>query len=537
MKKFSVLIVVLLVCSVLFSSPLSETVGAQGTTNPHSSRMFAQGAETAYFNPALLTLVKRSFSFNFFYSYQNLDISLMDRDSGLDIVGSVDDGTGVYGADRDDKLQGETNLPFKPRPTSDLDERGGKSTKSGEMYGALGLAFPLIEEYLSIGFYGVIPIGNLMKQDSFFPDERESNFSNSLHYELYDDRMSAFNLSLALSGGYKWVYAGVGVSASAQADINTTVYTPDAGKNENKIHADTTIKARFTPHFGLVIKPLASTEFNFLQLGISVHLPTKTTVDTVNKITFWNINREQEAEINTNVLDVTYAYKPLTLSPSIAITDLKVKEDLLLNLGFTAIWRKWSDYVNRYTERPEDNYYWDPSIESESENRSVSTKGGWAYESLDEYKWKDTWEFILGAAVEHKSIKAGLDLGYFMSPVPDQKGRTNYVDNNRINLAAGFSYTWDIKSFQLETGINFQSLIMIKRETVKDEGVPDSVGKGGTVVDEFPESSCDGFSTECGEPGEKIVESVGFQTNNPGYPGFTSSGQIFSGGIWFKLYF
>ncbi len=536
MKKIVLLIFVFLFSFSLYSSPLSETLGAAGTTNPHSSRMFAQGAEATYFNPALLTLMKRSFSFNIFYGYQNLDISLMERDPSLDITGDVDKGTGIYGADRDDRLQGETNLPFKPRPTADLDERGGHSPKSGELYGGLGLVFPIFEEYLAIGFYGVIPVGNIMRQDSFFPDERESNFSNSLHYELYHDRMSAFNLSLALSGGYKWIYGGVGVSATAQADINTTVYTPDAGKNENKIHADTTIKAKFTPHFGLVVKPLASTRFNFLQLGFAAHLPTKTTVDTVNKITFWNINREQEAEINTNILDVTYAYKPLTLSPSIAITDLKLKDDFLLNLGFTAIWRKWSDYISRYSERPQDNYYWDPSIETTSEDGVFSTVGGWTHETVDKYKWKDTWEFIVGAAIEHNAIKAGLDIGYFFSPVPDQKGRTNYVDNDRINLAAGFSYTWDIKNVQLETGINFQSLIMLKRETVKDEGVPNSVGKGGTVVDEFPESSCDAVSREC-EPGEKIVESVGFQTNNPGYPGFTSSGQIFSGGIWFKLYF
>ncbi len=536
MKKIFFPVILLLLSVYLSASSLSEIVGAGGTTNPHSSRMFANGAEVTYFNPALLVRMRRSISFNTFYAYQNLDISLMDRDESLNITGDVDDGTGIYGATQEGRLQHETNLPYKARPTADLEERGGRSAKRGELYGALGLVFPLFEDYLTLGFYGLIPIGSIMRQDAFFVDEREQNFSNSLQFELYDDRMSAFNVSMALSGGYKWLYAGVGVSVTAKADINSTVFTPDAGKNENKIHADTTIKARFTPHFGIVARPFASLPFDFLQLGFTAHLPTKTTVDTTNVITFWNINREQEAEINTNILDVTYAYKPLTLSPSIAFTDLEIKEDTFLSLGFTAIWRKWSDYINRYSERPQDNIYWDSTVEVTNKDGSIASRGGWVHESVDKYRWKDSWEFVLGGSIEHKAIKTGLDLGYFISPVPDQTGRTNYVDNSKINLAAGFSYTWDIKNMQLETGVNFQSQIMLKRKTVKDEGVPNSVGKGGTVVDEFPDSTCDPFNPEC-ETGERMPESEGFQTNNPGYPGYTSSGQIFSGGIWFTLYF
>lgn len=533
MRKLLLPVTMLFYFVSLFSSPLSETVGAMGTTNPFNARVFAQGAEVAYFNPALLTLMERRFSLNFFYSYQNLDISLMDKPEGSDVIGNVDKGTGIYGATQQGTAPLETNLPFKTRPTADIDKRGGHSTKQGEFYGALGLVFPILKDYLALGFYGLIPMGNLMKQDSFFEDERESNFSNSLHYELYDDRMSSFNLTLALSGGYKYVFAGIGVTATAEAVINSTVFTPDAGKNENKIHADTNIKMKFTPHFGLIIKP-----WQFLNIGFTAHLPTKTNVDTRNKITFWYIDREKEAEINTNNLEVAYAYKPLALSPSIALVDFKINEDLKLNVGFTATWRKWSDYVNRYNEKPEDNIYWDPTTAVKDSDGNIQSMGVWKYEEINRFKWKDTWEFVVGTAIEYKAIKLGLDLGYLMTPVPDQKGRTNYVDNNKVNLATGFSYTWNIKDLKLETGINFQAHIMIERKTVKDEGVPNSVGKDGKVVDEFPDSECDPFNKDpnCAA-GKTMPESVGFQTNNPGYPGYTSSGQIFSGGLWFALYF
>ena len=117
MRKLQLMIAVLLCYANLFSSPLTETVGAMGTTNPFNSRVFAQGAEVTYFNPALLTLMKRRFSLNFFYAYQNLDISLMDKTKGSDVIGDVDAGTGIYGATQQGTASLETNLPFKTRPT------------------------------------------------------------------------------------------------------------------------------------------------------------------------------------------------------------------------------------------------------------------------------------------------------------------------------------------------------------------------------------------------------------------------------------
>jgi len=521
----------LLFCSGIYASPLAETLGAMSTVNPLSARMFAQGSESTYFNPALLVLSKRKFTLNVFYSHQNLDISLMDRPVGSAVVGDVDKGTGIYGATQDGLEQLETNLPYKTRPTEDLDKRGGHSMNRGEFYGAIGLVFPILDEYLSIGFHGIVPMGNIMRQDSFFNDEREANFSNSLHFELYDDRMSAFNLAFALSGGYKWIYAGIGVSVSAEAVVISDVFTPDAGKNENKIHANTEIKAKFRPHFALNIKP-----WKPLNISFTAHLATKTNVDVVNVITFWYIDREKEKEINTNTVDITWAYQPLTLSPSVALDGLEIIKDLRLNVGFTAIWRKWSDYVDRLSERPEGNIYWDPEIEKLDEDDNIISRGGWAYETNDKYEWKDTWELILGAGIEYKSLKTGIDLGYFMSPVPDQDGRTNYVDNDKFTLGAGVSYAWKIKDYELEVGANFQAQIFIERTTEKDDGVANSVGKGGTVVDEFPDSTCDGFDPDCAS-GTRIEESTGFQSNNPGYPGFTSSGQILSGGLWMSLYF
>ena len=518
--------------SGLYASTVTETLGATATVNPFSARIFAGGAEATYFNPALLPKTKRSFTLNFFYSYQNLDITLFDRPDSLNVIGNVNENSGIYGADQINNDKFETNLPYKTRPTADLDARGNDDTKEGNLYGAVGLVLPIWKDYIALGLYGMIPVGTLMKEQSFFADEREANFSNSLHFELYDDRMTSFNVSLALAGGYKWIYAGVGLNITAEALVKAPIFTPDAGKNENKIGTFAEIKPKLVPHFGLIIRPGGP-----VQIGFTAHLPTKTDIDVDTTITFWYIDREQEAEINKNSVHVAYAYRPLTLSPSFAIVDYKFENDLVMNIGFTAIWRQWSKYKNRYNESPEFNIYWDSSIIEKDENGNVTKVGGWNSEYVKKYQWKDSWEFTLGTNFQYHAIKTGLDLGYFISPVPNQDGRTNYVDNDRFSIAAGFSYTWDLpEKMQLELGGNFQTHIMLERTTTKAEGEANSIGKDGKTVDEFPDSVCDGFDPNC-QAGTPIKESEGFQSNNPGYPGYRSSGQIFTGGLWLTLYF
>ena len=170
------------VCGELCASTVTETLGATSTVNPFSARIFAGGAEATYFNPALLPKTKRSFTLNFFYSYQNLDITLFDRPDSLNIIGDVTNGTGIYGANQVGKDPMETNLPYKTRPTADLDDRGNDSTKDGNLYGAVGLVLPVWKDYIALGLYGMIPVGSLMKEQSFLADEREANFSKSLHY-------------------------------------------------------------------------------------------------------------------------------------------------------------------------------------------------------------------------------------------------------------------------------------------------------------------------------------------------------------------
>ena len=55
----------------------------------------------------------------------------------------------------------------------------------------------LFEQRLALGLHGLIPNGEFTKLRAFYNDEREQYFSNSLHPELYSDRMTALSLAFA----------------------------------------------------------------------------------------------------------------------------------------------------------------------------------------------------------------------------------------------------------------------------------------------------------------------------------------------------
>jgi hypothetical protein len=100
--------------------------------------------------------------------------------------------------------------------------------------------------------------------------------------------------------------------------------------------------------------------------------------------------------------------------------------------------------------------------------------------------------------------------------VPEQIGRSNYVDNDRIMLAAGGDIALQIGPARIRPGAQFFVNRLIYRANVKDDAM---------ITDEVPDGSV--FSTT----GKAVPGSAGLQTNNPGWPGFSSEGWVWGGGI------
>ena len=159
----------------------------------------------------------------------------------------------------------------------------------------------------------------------------------------------------------------------------------------------------------------------------------------------------------------------------------------------TMVFERWSDYVDRHGERP-DQY---------------GSKFG----------WNDTFTGAIGLRYEGVS-KAQLDFNYRPSPVPEQVGRSNYVDNDRLSMAFGISRAFEIgNGVSLAPGGQFQVHRLLPRYQAKDDDL---------IRDEFPDGAVDDNLVP-------IASSEGLQTNNPGWPGFQSQGWIFGGGVTVSL--
>ena len=134
--------------------------------------------------------------------------------------------------------------------------------------------------------------------------------------------------------------------------------------------------------------------------------------------------------------------------------------------------------------------------------------------------WSDTLSETIGVRHSYGNARGFVDLGYVPSPVPQQTGRSNYVDNDRVMLAAGGDITLRIGRARIRPGAQFFVNRLIYRANVKDDAL---------MVDELPDGSV--FSTT----GKPVPGAAGLQTNNPGWPGFSSEGWVWGGGITVEI--
>ena len=167
----------------------------------------------------------------------------------------------------------------------------------------------------------------------------------------------------------------------------------------------------------------------------------------------------------------------------------------------TATQKLWSLYRSRQNERPQQGYVWSNTLALAFGLRHVHAGG----------------------------LTLFVDAAYEPTPVPLQTGRTNYVDNDRYAIAAGLNYQFAISGskLKLRLGLQGQVHILRDREQMKiDPTVAPYAGKNYSqlVQDEWVDGAAN-------NRGEVIAQSYGLQTNNPGWPGFSSRGLILGAGV------
>jgi len=480
------------------ASPLFDLSGDTTGSGGLQARTVAGGSAAAYFNPSLLVDAPAGASLGFMVLNQRIGISLDGRPGtqfaipeGLENAGHADgsrfDNYAIatnalqYGRMKDGR-----HAEFAARP------RQGAGSGHGTLtYEVFGLVVKLLDDQLALGLHGMIPNGEFIKMRAFFSDEREQYFSNSLHPELYSDRMSA--LSLAVGAGIKLtknLSLGAGATLGLKASVVAPTYVVDAGHLERiLIDMNATVNVGVSPHFGVSYAPS-----DRLHLTATAHTPEKVELGT--SFTFLLASGIEQSSGVTLVLD----YTPWQIGVG-GSYDLVKEPDQTLTVAGSLLYAAWSGYVDRHGATPSAAYAWADTL-----TPAVGLR----------YRWSD-WCTLL-------------DLTYAATPVPAQTGRTNYVDNDRASGSVGADYRFRVLGTDMRVGAQVQVHRLVPRHQTKAR--TPTRADGANLA---PERVKDEVPDDAQISGEPVASAQGLQTNNPGWPGFESGGWMLAGTVYFTL--
>jgi long-chain fatty acid transport protein len=477
------------------ASPLFELTGGVGDQAGFGARETGASAASAYFNPALLTNAHAGVYTGFFLLNDQLAVSLDGRPGGdvpLEYRGATHANGSVFEQTSipTSWLKNGCNPPQCPLPLP-ANPRQSQGTGTGTTtYEAIGLVVPLIPERLVLGFYSLIPLAQFTTGHAFFVDEREQFFTNSLHPELYADRLTAVSLAFGLGAKLTKRFsigADVTLSLHNVANASTFVGNADDLSSTLLLSTDVHVEMAFAPHFGV-----AYDVTDRLHLAATLH--TVERFDIVTSFSTFLPDGNKQVATRTAVHDYTPVRLGFGASCDVisdGISEPTDKNELALHavavLGF------WSDYIDRQDEHP-----------------------------LPGYEWRNTVSVGVGARHSYGHLRTFLDAMFVPTPVPLQTGRSNYVDNDRISTGAGFDY--DFKAFEIHWRVGAQAQLHMLMQRYQQKLDPSASTNGSQVRDEFPDDAID-------SRGRPISSAAGLQTNNPGWPGFSSWGTLFGGGV------
>jgi hypothetical protein len=474
--------VLALVAALLFLAPPArassalEMLGSPTGANGLTARLFSRNAAATYFNPALLPEATFKLEAGFFGLVTRGKIHLKPRPAGADVPASVYDTTVPAMATAD-----------LPNPRSDTDE------DDHIVYAVLGIVRPLAGKYLVFGFYTLLPVNDFMDEKGFFPDEREQYFSNKLYFEQLGDRLTASSFAVALGSQLNdWLAIGAGIDIAVVTQSNMAVYMPDAGNQQNVLlDPDIRTNSKFKPYLGAVYRPSPR-----IAIAATLHLGTSNDTNGENQVRLRNYTTQYPPGLNyiPQIYTLTQGNEPARLGLGASLASRRSVEGgrPAWEVGLVAVAERWSQYRDRHGEAPLDT-------------------------------WNDTVTVVAGGNFAWRQRRLSFDLGYAPTPVPDQTGRTNYVDNSRVISSASIESPIKLLGREVEAGFYLYGSVFIPRSVEKDPNA------AHPVVDEFPDGAID---IRTGLP---AAGSSGLQTNNPGYPGFSSSGYMLGAGVCLRI--
>jgi hypothetical protein len=484
------------------ASPLLELTGDVSGQGGLSARASATDASAAYFNPALLGLAQEGVTVGFFALAQRIDIDLAARSSAPACRSGACDVPVVNGAGPESFRHADNSTIASPTlPTAWLQRgrhdasgkltlaprpRGAADTGSANhAYAVLGLVQEIIKQRVTLGLYTVLPLDEFLSARAFYSDEREQFFSNSLHSELYDDRLTPVSLAFGASVRITdTLAAGISLSLDIDSSAGAPVYVSNlANLDTLLLDSDVGVSIDLAPQFGVTWTPLPA-----LRVSATVHAPQSVAIETGFRYVIAT-GIEQAASQR-----FVHDYLPFIFGLG-AELELGQTGPQRWALAATTTYALWSDYQDRHGGRPS-----------------------------GAYAWSDVPAGSLGVRHAVYAFRSFIDLGFHPSPVPSQIGRSNYVDGDRGSVSLGTSYGFALFGQRASVGVQAQLHRVFPVHVRKQ----DTSGADG-VRDEVPDDAVGGT------PRGPIAGREGLQTNNPGYPGYSSDGLIFGGGASFNL--
>jgi hypothetical protein len=266
----------------------------------------------------------------------------------------------------------------------------------------------------------------------------------------------------------------------------TDVYIPNAADQRTLLiapHIDTNIA--MAPFVGVKLRL-----WRQWMLTTTLHVGTSWDTSGENRVRFWDYTYPTGETAVVQAYSLTQGAEPLRVGLGTGTSG--TLGETQWRLGLQAGWARWSAYRDRHGERPES-------------------------------AWHDTVNVGVGWALERGGHELTGELGVAPTPVPEQTGRTNYVDNTRWGLSVGGSVPLSFFATDYALGLYLQGQVMLPRVTEKraDARAP--------VRDELPDGAVDRVR------GEPLTGAAGLQTNNPGFPGYTSFGTLLGASLVLKV--
>ena len=476
------------------ASPLIELVGGIGGEGGAQGVVAGASPASTYFNPALLVGAGDAVSMSFLIASAQVGVQLDGR-RGADvplIVGA----RGIVGDDArpipNDVVpsswlrrgcaagteEGDCpapGFPARPRQQNPTDKRA-------HTYVVLGMVKQVVPDRFAIGMYGILPLRTFASARAFYADEREALFSNSLHPELYGDRMTA--ISLVFGGAFRVVphfTLGLGVSLGLLNGAQSATYVRDPSDYDSLLlNTSVSTSVNVSPGGGVRWTPK-----KWLRIGGSLHAPQSFVVETEIRAAL-----PSGTESRTARRDVFHSM-PWNAALG-AEADVLARSTYTLSAVGSLRVSYWSDYQDRHGQSPS------------------------AYGK--DLAFEDTLSGAVGVRYSRASAAAYLDVQYVPSPVPAQIGRSNYVDNDRVGLLVGADV--DLKVNGIRAGVQLFGHRLLPRHQTKDPS---------RLADELPD---DAAFADTFDP---VPGAGGLQTNNPGYPGFGSAGWVTGAALTLKV--